>query len=185
VTGFIVALVTVLMTGLGSRDQLTLAQLLRHQGPRPGLMAAALLVTAASAAVAGWAAGLIAPMMAGNARLMLLALAMGFAGVESLLMSAPREAKEPTRSLAAATLVLAGHQLTDAARFLIFASGVAVNAPVPAAIGGAFGGVLLLGLAFAVPGEIAWARLRLARRVIGVVLLLIGAYLAMRAVGRI
>ncbi len=175
----------VLMAGIGARDQLTLAQLAGSHGPRPGLLIVALLVTIASATFAGWLAMMIAPMLASNARLMLLALTVGFAGIESLLISAPREAKEPTHSLAAAAIVLAGHQMTDAARFLIFATGIAVNAPIPAAIGGGIGGIVLLALACAMPDQIVWRRLRLIRRGTGVVLMLLGAYLALRAVGRL
>jgi Ca2+/H+ antiporter, TMEM165/GDT1 family len=184
-SGLIAALVAVLVAGIGARDQMVMAHLVRSQGPRPALLVAALLVTLATAAVAGWAAGLIAPSLASNARLMLLALAVGFAGVEALFIAPPRNAQEPTRSLAAAAIVLAYHQCTDAARFLIFATGIAVNAPLPAMIGGALGGVILLALACTVPDQLVWARLRVPRRACGIGLLILGAFLIFRAIGRI
>lgn len=162
---------------------MTVAQLGRAQGARPGVLAIALALGVATAALAGWASQAIAPMLNADARLFFAALALGFAGGESLLLAPGRTPEEPTRSLAAFTVVMAAHQLTDAARFLIFAIALAANAPLPAAMGGAVGSVLLIGAAWASPESFTWQRLRVARRVIGAGLVVVAIVLGLRATG--
>ncbi len=122
-------------------------------------------------------------MLNANARLFLAALALGFAGLESLVLTPGRKPEEPTQSLAAMAVVLAAHQLTDAARFLIFAIALASHSPHAAVIGGAVGGAILLSAAWASPESFTWQRLRLIRRGIGAVLLVIGVLLGLSAVG--
>ena len=182
-TGFILALVAVLISGLGARDQLTVAALTRSIGPRPGTLVAAIVVCCATAAFAGYAATLIAPLLAAPARLFLAALALGFAGGEALILQPGRDAKEATHSLGALTLVLLAHQLTDAARFLIFGVALAADARLPAVIGGGIGGVLLLTAAWAAPEAFTWERLRWIRRGLGLVMLLLGLWIGLRAIG--
>jgi Ca2+/H+ antiporter, TMEM165/GDT1 family len=183
-SAFILTFLAVLLSGLGARDQLTLAGLARVQGGRPALLVVAVLLSMVTAAFAGWAATQIAPLMAANARLLMAALALGFAGIECLLLPPSRTAREPTRSVAALAIVMAAHQLTDAARFLIFAVGLAVNAPFAAAAGGAVGGMLLLGAAWAAPEYFTWQKLRKSRRAIGAGLLIPALYLGLRAMGQ-
>ena len=60
-----------------------------------------------------------------------------------------------------------------------------MHAPIPAAAGGALGGLVLLGVAWAAPQYVLHPRLRWLRRVIGILLALIAAYVAMRALDRI
>jgi hypothetical protein len=60
--------------------------------------------------------------------------------VESLLITPGRQAKEPTRSLFAALLVLLLNQVVDASRFIVMAIALACEAPVWAALGGTAGG---------------------------------------------
>lgn len=182
-TGLFLALLATLLAGVGARDQMTMAQLGRAQGARPGVLVIALALGFATAAFAAWASQAIAPMLNSNARLFLAALALGFAGAESLVLAPGRKPDEPTRSLAAFAVVMAAHQLTDAARFLIFAIALAANAPLPAALGGAAGSALLLGAAWAAPEGFTWQRLRLLRRTIGAALLLLAVVLGLRAVG--
>ena len=180
-SAFYLTLLAVLVSGLGARDQLTVAGLAQSQGARPGIVVIAAFVALATAAFAGWAAYLLIPLMLPDARVFLCAVALAFAAGESLILT-PRPPKgEPTRSLGALTIVLFAHQLTDAARFVIFGVAVAMNAPVPAAAGGALAGVVLLGWAWAAPDQILHAWLRPARRGLGVVLALVAAYIAMRA----
>ncbi|MBV1916855.1 MAG: hypothetical protein KUG65_02165, partial [Sphingomonadaceae bacterium] len=153
----------------------------QQQGRRPAVLIIAALLAAATAAFAGWAATLIVPLMQPAARVFLCALALGFAGGESLVLR-PRVAKgEPTHSLGAFSFVLLAHQLTDAARFVIFGIAVATNAPVTVAAGGALGGMVLLGFGWAFPQIVLHGRIRVARRLIGVGFLLLAAYVAMRA----
>ena len=182
-TGFILALVAVLISGLGARDQLTMAALSHNIGPRPATLIAAIAVCCATAAFAGYAAMLIAPLLTAPARLFLAALALGFAGLEALILRPLRETKEATQSLVAQTVVLLAHQLTDAARFLIFGVALAADARMPAAIGGGIGGVLLLTAAWAAPEAFTWQRLRWIRRGLGLVMLLAGLWLGLRAIG--
>ena len=163
-TGFILALVGVLLSGLGARDQMAVAALSRKPGPRPGVLLVAIAVCLVTAALAGWAAALIAPLMTAPARLFLAALALGFAGGEALVLSPGRDPKEPTLSLGALTFVLLMHQLTDAARFLIFGIALAADARLPATLGGGLAGILLLAAAWSAPEWFVWKNLRRVRR---------------------
>jgi len=162
---------------------MTVAELARAQGSRPGVLLIALALSLGTAGFAGWASQAVAPLLNTNARLFLAALALGFAGGESLLLSPGRTPQEPTQSLAALTVVLAAHQLTDAARFLIFAIALAANAPLPVVLGGAAGGGLLLGAAWTAPESFTWQRLRPVRRTIGAGLLVLAIVLGLRALG--
>jgi Ca2+/H+ antiporter, TMEM165/GDT1 family len=184
VNGLILALLAVLLAGLGARDQITLARLTLAQGPRPATLVLAIALACATSALAAWLSLTLAPMLNANARLFFAALALAFAGGESLLLSPGRKPEEPTRSLAALAVVLLAHQITDAARFLVFALALATAAPVPAALGGAIGGAILLALAWAAPERFAWPRLRLPRPLIGAGLLLLALYLGIEAMAR-
>jgi Ca2+/H+ antiporter, TMEM165/GDT1 family len=183
-TGFIIAFIAVLLAGLGARDQLAVAALTRVQGSRPTVLVAAVALCLATAQLAGWLAQLTAPMLGNsNARLFLAALALGFAGIEALVLAPGREVREPTNSLAALIVVLTFLQLTDAARFLIFGIALAAAAPMPAVLGGAAGGVVLLTAAWASPEWFTWQRLRPVRRTIGAFLLAPALWLGLRAMG--
>lgn len=181
-TGLLLAFLAALLAGAGARDSVTLADMARTQGARPAALAVAIITCVGTSAAAAWASLAVAPMLNGDARLFLAGLALAFAGAESLLLGPPRAPKEPTASLAALGIVLAAHQLTDAARFLIFAIGLAAYAPVPAAAGGAAAGALLLTAAWSAPDLLTWQRMRLVRRVIGACLLLVGVMLALSVV---
>jgi len=178
-TGFILALVGVLLSGLGARDQMTVAALSRRQGARPGVLLVAIGVCCISASFAGYAAMLIAPLMTAPARLFLAAIALGFAGGEALVLSPPRAPKEPTLSLGALAAVLLAHQLTDAARFLIFGIAIAADARLPASVGGALGGALLLATAWSAPEWFDRQRLAWVRRALGLAMLLTALWLGL------
>ncbi len=182
-TGALLAFLAVLLSGLGARDQLTLAGVARQAGPRPALLLAGLIATLATAAFAGWAASVVAPTLNGNARLFLAAIALLLASGEALFLSPRRDAAEPTQSLPALLAVLTIHQMTDAARFLIFGVGLATQ-PLPAAVGGAAGGIMLLGAAWSAPEYFTWQRLRLPRRCFGLLTILPAIYLGLSAMGR-
>lgn len=175
------AFIAVLLAGTGARDQLAVAALARSQGSRPAVLIVGLAISMVTALLAGWAAAMLAPALNSDARLFLAALALGFAGLEALLLRPARQAVEPTRSIGALTIMLASQQLTDAARFLIFGIALAVNAPLPSAIGGAAGGMVLLGCAWAVPKPFTWQLLRRPRRAIGSGLVLLSIWLGLRA----
>lgn len=184
-TGYILALVGVLLSGLGARDQMTVAALSRQQGARPGVFLVAIGVCCISASFAGWAAMLIAPMMTAPARLFLAAIALGFAGLEALVLPPGREPQEPTLSLGAVAVVLLAHQLTDAARFLIFGIALAADARMPAVLGGGIAGILLLAAAWGAGEWFVWRRLRLVRRGLGLVMLLAALWLGLGVIGNV
>lgn len=185
VSGFLFAFIALLVTGIGARDQLLVAALSHRRGQRP----AVLLVGAASAALtAGIAAGgaaLVIPMLNGNARLFLAALALGLAGAEMLIARASPAPKEPTDSLGAFALVLFAQQLTDAARFVLFGIAVATGAILPAALGGAAGGAGVVAVGWIAAGALAQRQLVALRRWLGAILLVVAVVLALRATGRI
>jgi hypothetical protein len=80
---------------------------------------------------------------------MLAAMALGVAALEMLVWRVRAVPAEPTRSLGAAGLVLLGLQLTDAARFLLFAIVVASLLPGAAGLGGALGGMVVVAIGWA------------------------------------
>lgn len=178
---FYLTFVAVLLSGLAARDQVTVASQSRAHGRRLPALALAVLVSILSAAFAGWAATLILPLMAPAARVFLCAMAVGFAGVESLVIAPRASGREPGGSFAVFGLTMLVHQLTDAARFIVFGIAVAAQAPVTAAAGGALGGIALVGAAWAFPDVVLAAKARIARRLLGVGFILVGAYVAMRA----
>lgn len=175
----LLALLACAIAGFGARDQMALAGVVQRQGPRPGLLCTGVLVSCATAAVAAWAAMLVIPLLAPRARLMFAALALAFGGLEALLVSPRRKPAEPTHSLGAMILVLAAHQISDAARFLVLAVAVATQAPIPAAIGGAIGGSTMMALAWSTPGLGDWRGLKAVRRVAGVFLLVLALAIAL------
>ena len=130
-SGFLFAFLAVLAAGFGARDQILLALLTRAQGRRPMLLAVALAGAVLATAFAGWAAWRLSAEMTGPARDALASIALVIAGGEMALLRPKREPAEPTRSLFAAFLVLVAWQVSDAARLLVFALGVATAAPCP------------------------------------------------------
>lgn len=175
------AFLAALLAGVGARDQMLIAALAGRRFLRPTLLIVALITAAGAGVVIAKAADVLAPMLTPNARVMFAGLAAVVAGLECLVLGPRRAPEEPTRSLFAAAIVLLAHQLTDGARFLVFAVAVATAVPDAAALGGAAGGVATV-LIGALAGEaVLDARLRLVRRVIGVVFLAVGAWLVMQA----
>lgn len=179
---FYLTFVAVLLSGFAARDQVTIASLSRSQGRRMPVLVIAIIVSIVTAAFAGWAAYLIVPLMAPAARVFLCAMAIAFAGAESLVIAPRPSGGERGQSFAVASLMLLVHQLTDAARFIVFGIAVATNAPIMAAAGGALGGIVLVAAGWAYPGIALDPRARIARRLLGVLFMLVGAYVAMRAV---
>lgn len=184
-TGLIFALFATVLAGIGARDQMTVAALAARQGQRPGLLVVAIMISLATAAFAAFAGLKVAPLLTANARMIFAAIALALAGGESLLLAPRRLPDEPTQSLGATAIVLLAHQLTDAARFLVFAIAVATAAPIPAGLGGAVGGSATVAAGWLFAAELGRFRLGLVRRVIGAILLALAAWLALRALGRI
>lgn len=182
-TGLLFALIATLLVGIGARDQVLVAQLAERQGARPALLMVAIASGMAAAAIAAWGGAQVAGLMAGNARLFLVALALGLAGLE-LLVLAPRAAPaEPTHSLGAFALVIFAMQLTDAARFVVFALAALTRAPLTTGLGGAFGAALVVGAGWMLLAQAPW--LGRLRRGLGAALLLLAAGLGLQATGMI
>jgi hypothetical protein len=182
-TAAFLAFLAALLAGVGARDQMLVAGLAARGFLRPTLLLVALATAAVAGVAVAKAAEYMAPLLTPDARVMFAGMAAAIAGAECIAVLPRPVPAEPTRSLFAATIVLIAHQLTDGARFLVFAIAVATAVPDAAALGGAAGGVgtVLIG---ALAGDaLPAARLRLVRRIIGVVFLLVGAWLMVQALG--
>ena len=180
---FYLTLIAVLLAGIGARDQVTVAGLALRQGQRPAVLVVALLTSAATAALAGLAASFMLAQLPPPARTIFAAIALAMAGVESLVLAPRRDPREPTHSLGALALVLLAHQITDSARFVIFGMGVGMAAPQTAAVAGAIGGAVLAGFAWARPDLPGMPAARLARRIVGLLLVLAALAMFLREFG--
>lgn len=164
---FYLTLVAVLLAGIGARDQVTIAGLAGRQGQRPGVLIVALLCAALTAGFAAWAAGVLLAELPPPARTIFAAIALGMAGLESLVLVPRRDPREPTQSLGALALVLLMHQVTDAARFLVFGMGVGFASPPAAGAAGVLGGCALVAAAWLWPQWLATPAARWLRRCVG------------------
>lgn len=180
VTGLLLALLGALFAGIGARDQTVIARLALAQGRRVSALAVAFTVCIATAAFAAWTGAAIAPMLSIEARRMLAWLALFVAGAEMLAISPGKAPNEPTHSLGAMSFVLAAFQISDAARFLVFAVALATAATIPPAIGGAIGGAITLTAGWLAPPLFASQRVRLWRRLAGAAMLVLAAALLHR-----
>jgi hypothetical protein len=147
------ALLTCALAMLGSRPALLTARLAGDAGGGAALLVVCWIVSAITAALAGWAGSALAPLMAPAAGAMFVAAALAIAAIELAILKLPARPAEPTRSLGAVSLVLFAGQVTDAARFLILAVGVATEAPAFAAFGGAFASGAVLTFAWALGND--------------------------------
>jgi hypothetical protein len=184
-SGFLFTFLAALLAGIGARDQVTMAGLTAKLGARLSLLLIAIATAIAASAFAAWGAASITGMFPGRARMLLAAMALGLAGAEALVLRAPKPLKEPTRSLGAAGIVMLAHQLTDSVRFLVFAIAMATMAPIPAAVGGAAGSAAALTAGWLAGDDLLRPQLPLVRRGVGLLLLLVAAWLALRTFERI
>jgi hypothetical protein len=180
-SAFYLTFLAVLLATLGARDQVTVAALALRQGSRPSALLVGVAVSLVSAAFAAWAASVVAPLFPPKARLVTAALALAVAGAESLWPFTARKPQEPTASLGALAMVLLAHQVTDAARFLIFAIAVAMAAPLAAGSGGAAAGAAAIAVGWMLPEVFTASRLRAVRWGVGVLLLIVALVVGFRA----
>jgi Ca2+/H+ antiporter, TMEM165/GDT1 family len=162
--GLLFALIATLLAGIGARDQVLVAQLSQRQGARPGLLLVAIGSGCVAATLAAWGGAQVADLLGSNARRFLVAA-------------------EPTHSLGAFAIVIFAAQLSDAARFLIFALTALTSAPWPTALGGAVGAAVVVATGWANPGMAHESWLAPARRGLGIVLLLIALGIATSVIG--
>lgn len=177
------SLLAVLLVGLGARDQLTLAAMTARQGQRPALLIAALASASVTIGAAVWASALIAGTLSTPARTLFLAIALGLAGAEMLVLRRANTPLEPTNSLGAFCLVLLAQQLTDAARFLVLGLAVYTRAPLPVALGVGAAAAALAVIAWSAAETVLEANWMPARRALGIVALAVAAGLAAQGLG--
>lgn len=179
------ALVAAALAQVGDRTA-WLAAILADRFARPGLviaMAAFALLAASGIAAAGGA--LIAPLLAPNAKQLMLALALILQGGGALFAAKPPERLDSWRIGAAATSALGLFILAfgDGVQFIVVT--LAARSPVPAfAAAGAMIGSLAIIAPAALMGEAGWTKLPLSgvRIAIGVLFLIVGLVLALGAV---
>ena len=177
-SGFLFALLASVIVGIGARDQALVAALSERQGARPSVLVVAVLSASASAAAATWAGVQVTPLLAPAARTMLVAMVLALAALELLVMRPLRTPTEPTESLFAFGAVLLAQQVTDAARFVIFALAAGSLLPAATALGGAIGGSVTVLAGWLLAGQLRQWPLAMVRRGLGLVLLGIAAWLA-------
>ncbi|MEQ1497247.1 MAG: hypothetical protein ABL914_01180 [Novosphingobium sp.] len=172
--GFLFAMLAVLAAGLGARDQVLVARM----APRGAVLVIALVCTLLTSLGAGLAGQAVAPLLNGPARAMLVAMALGLAALELLVIRPKRKPDEPTQSLGAFGLVLLAQQLTDAARLMIFAIAAANPLPLAVIAGGVLGSAASVLAGWL--GGADWEKLPLTaiRRSLGLLLALVAVWLA-------
>ncbi len=151
---FLFALLLVFAVSLGGRDQLVVARLSDALEQSWPLLAVGGLVSLVSAAVMTFAGATLAEILPPRAADMLVAFALAIAAFELFWPVRLKPMEEPTRSLAAAAIVLLARQLGDAARFVVFAFAAEATYPVVTVIGGAIGGVAALTLGWMMGAEL-------------------------------
>lgn len=181
---FLFAFIAVLLVSLGARDQLLVARLAQALGRRGSLLLLGCLSAIAMAALMAWGGAYISALMPAGGKAMLVAIALFMAAVELFWPNREKVPQEPTRSLAAFTIVILARQLGDAARFLVFALAVATGVPALAGAGGALGGCAALALGWILAGELEakWP-LRAIRIALGAVLLIAAVFIGLSARG--
>lgn len=178
------SLIGCLIGTLGDKSQ-RLVLALANRFERDGLLILGiLLASGANAALAAAGGALIGPMLAANARLLFLALALLFMGVGMLWRGGAPDPLVNWRVGAFLTTLLGLFilQFGDSQQFLILGLATRTGDPVLAGIGGAAG--TAIGLVPVVIGREAFVHalpFALVRRGLGGALLLIGAACALTA----
>lgn len=180
---FYLTFLAVLLSGIGARDQCTIAGLAQAQGRRPAVLFVAMAVGVVTAALAAWAAHWMLLHLPAPARAIFAAIGLAMAGLESLVIVRRRAPREPTNSLGALAVVLLAAQVTDAARFIVFALGVGLAAPIVSGAAGGLGAAVLAGFAWACPEAVTSPCARWVRRTAGGLLLLAATVTAFRQFG--
>lgn len=136
---FYLALIAALVATLAGRETVRVARLSDGLGAGVPLLAVVWVASIASSAFAGWIGSALADQLNPAGKAMLVALALGLAAIELLVLRPPKAPREPTRSAGAVLLVLLAAQSTDAARLIVMALAASTGAPWLAGAGGAIG----------------------------------------------
>ncbi len=148
----------------------------------PGIAVSA-IVAAGLSAVAG---GLIADGVRGPGMLLFLALSLLFGGASALWPVKPiaDRVTDSARGPVTATILLLATQLSDSAPFIILAAAAWSQTGGFAAFGGAIGLLAAAGAGLAIgPDQRTMVRVGQIRIAVGIVLLLLGAWVAVSALG--
>jgi putative Ca2+/H+ antiporter (TMEM165/GDT1 family) len=167
----------------GGRAQLLVARLAKDLGRSQGLLLSALATSSATMLLAVWIGSVARLQLDKDVIAWLAALAMLGASIELLWPVRMREAKEPTRSLGAVSLVLIARQLVDAPRLVVFAASTQLAPAFILALGGALGGGVCLWFGWRF-GDMVDRRVasKLVRWTMGLILLMLAVLLAAKAV---
>lgn len=180
---FLLCLIAVFALSLGARDQLMMARMSHVSGGATSLMFIGAVTSILSAGAMAFAGSGIAALLPEAAQTMLIAFMLIMAAFELAWPVKMKEAKEPTQSKGAFGIVLAAAQVRDAARFAVFAF-AAGSVLIPAAgLGGALGGIAALYLGHAMGAELEKWPMKMIRRVMAVLALISGIYIALAARG--
>ncbi len=179
------ALIAVLLSETGGKTQMLARARALSGDMGPTLLALALtsLVAYGAAAVGGM---LIAPLLPAEAKSLLFGLALLFAGLPLLMKPKPAPETISAKGLPAAIMGFVKTQFGDAAQFIVFALAVKGSSPALAALGGLAGVMIAAFLAAAIGKD--WPSVRtimLIRWGIAILLTIIGAYMAVDAMGLI
>jgi len=194
VPGFFLTLIGVLLASLGGRDQQLMARLAGHFPGSLPLLAVGWFSVAVSTGLAVYAAVLVAPLMPGAAKWMMVGLALLFAAIELAWQATRRRRsagrapplQEPTRSFFATLMVLVAGQIADAARFMVFALALAMAAPGLVMLGGVLAGGAAISMGWTLaPAELARLAPAWLQGSVAVVLMLAGLTVGLRALGLI
>lgn len=169
------ALLALALATVAGREAVRVARLAQALAQSWVLLLACWLAVATGLGLAAWLGAAISTRLHPDAKTMLVAFALGLAGLELLWQRAPRQPDEPTRSFGAIALVLAAGQLTGSGGLLLLALAASAGVPLLAAIGGVAGAGAVLTAAWAMADD--WERLPLAALRYGVAALLVMAAL--------
>lgn len=150
----------------------------------PAIVISAVVAAGLAAVAGGW----IAAAVRGPGMLLFLALAILFSGASALWPVKPisDRVSDSARGPTTATILLLAAQLNDSAPFIILAAAAWTQDPPLAAIGGAVGLIAAALGGTALPATLVTGpRIGRLRRAIGIALLLLGAWIAVSAMGLI
>ncbi|WAT17629.1 hypothetical protein OZN62_12010 [Aurantiacibacter sp. MUD11] len=169
---FFLTFIAVAAAMLAGKDAVRVARLRLALGWGGPLAVTVLASALAGAALAAWIAQSLGPVIPPQYKPLVVAIALGLAGLEVLLRRPSPAPKEPTRSMGAITLVLLLGMVTDASGFIILSMAIVTGEALYAAAGGATGALVVLGAAILAAED--WQALpqRLLRYVVAAGLLL-------------
>ncbi|MEQ1688204.1 MAG: hypothetical protein ABL874_06500 [Sphingopyxis sp.] len=170
---------------LGSRWWLV-ASTVRFRLPNVSAHFAIIATAALGSAVAAWFGASIAAQFRGPGMLLLLALALLFAGAGMAWPARPLPAKSQAsvKGPLSALILLAAAMLSDSAPFIIFAAAARTGSAAFAAIGGTVGLAAAAMLVPAInPAETLPPWLHWLRRTIALLLFVVGVIAAINALG--